>query len=354
MTNIGRYLNGQQLPAPRTASARQLKGLRSHKVPASGREPLSTVPSQRRYKYPADTVYFCRSRLAPPWRLSTTWRQNFNNLAHYLIIKDRPTDLQPHPLSSSFSSSAMAPPSAELSHLPKADGSANFSFGGYTITAAVNGPVEAQRRDENPFEALVDVNVRPAAGVGGTAERQLEAILQPALRHLVAIRNFPRCVIQVTLQVMEAPENAYVNSKVLQPRLNLGIIPSLLHAAMLGLLTAAIPLKTVASATCLAITNADGSTAVKVDPSPTDIGQATSVHVLGFTANRDLLLAESEGSFTAEDWGRVLQTAESVCCRGQEAGNDAEMGGYGAESENVLQFMRSVLEAKAAEGLHWR
>ena len=61
----------------------------------------------------------------------------------------------------------MAPPSAELSHLPKADGSANFSFGGYTITAAVNGPVEAQRRDENPFEALVDVNVRPAAGVGG-------------------------------------------------------------------------------------------------------------------------------------------------------------------------------------------
>ncbi|KAK1249071.1 hypothetical protein MKX07_002587 [Trichoderma sp. CBMAI-0711] len=248
----------------------------------------------------------------------------------------------------------MAPPAAELSHLPKADGSANFSFGGYTITAAVNGPVEAQRRDENPFEALVDVNVRPAAGVGGTAERQLEAILQPALRHLIAIRNFPRCVVQVTLQVMEAPENAYVNSKVMQPRLNLGIIPSLLHAAMLGLLTAAIPLNTVASATCLAITNATAGTTIKVDPSPTEIDQATSVHVLGFTAGRDLLIAESEGSFTAEEWDRVLQTAENVCCRGQETGNDAEMGGYGAESENVLQFMRSVLEAKAAESLHWR
>jgi ribonuclease PH len=61
----------------------------------------------------------------------------------------------------------MAPLTAELSHLPKTDGSANFAYGGYTITAAVNGPVEAQRRDENPFEALVDVNVRPAAGVGG-------------------------------------------------------------------------------------------------------------------------------------------------------------------------------------------
>lgn len=53
----------------------------------------------------------------------------------------------------------------------------------------------------------------------GTGERQLEAILQPALRHLIPVRNFPRCVIQVTLQVMEAPENAYVNSKVMQPRL---------------------------------------------------------------------------------------------------------------------------------------
>ncbi|UKZ79491.1 hypothetical protein TrVFT333_007246 [Trichoderma virens FT-333] len=221
------------------------------------------------------------------------------------------------------------------------------------LSSAVNGPVEAQRRDENPFEALVDVNVRPAAGVGGTAERQLEAILQPALRHLIPVRNFPRCVIQVTLQVMEAPENAYVNAKVLQPRLNLGIIPALLHAAILGLLTATIPLKTVASATCLAITNADGST-VKVDPTPAEIDQARSVHVLGFTANRDLLLAESEGSFSAEEWDTVLQTAEKVCCCSQEAENDAEMGGYGAESENVQQFMRSVLEAKAAEGLHWR
>lgn len=60
-----------------------------------------------------------------------------------------------------------ATPAAELSQLSKADGSATFSCHGYTVTSAVNGPVEAQRRDENAFEALVDVNVRPAAGVGG-------------------------------------------------------------------------------------------------------------------------------------------------------------------------------------------
>lgn len=63
--------------------------------------------------------------------------------------------------------SPSAQPVAELSLLPKSDGSATFSYDGYTVTAAVNGPIEAQRRDENAFEALVDVNVRPAAGVGG-------------------------------------------------------------------------------------------------------------------------------------------------------------------------------------------
>jgi exosome complex component RRP46 len=155
-------------------------------------------------------------------------------------------------------------PVAELAPLPKADGSATFSYGGYTVTAAVNGPIEAQRRDENAFEALVDVNIRPAAGVGGqcpccllllccvicrpklqvwpfedphmkhnflhsrlltssretgTAERQLEAILQSALRQLIPVRDYPRCMIQITLQLVETPENAYVNAKVVQAQL---------------------------------------------------------------------------------------------------------------------------------------
>jgi exosome complex component RRP46 len=70
----------------------------------------------------------------------------------------------PEPLSS------MAPspePTATLSHLHRADGSATFSLNGYTVIGAVNGPLEVQRRDELSEEAAVDVIVRPAAGVGG-------------------------------------------------------------------------------------------------------------------------------------------------------------------------------------------
>lgn len=58
-------------------------------------------------------------------------------------------------------------PEAALSLLPKADGSATYSYAGYTITASANGPIEAPRRDEHPYEALVDVVVRPVSGVGG-------------------------------------------------------------------------------------------------------------------------------------------------------------------------------------------
>jgi exosome complex component RRP46 len=58
-------------------------------------------------------------------------------------------------------------PTAVLSHLHRADGSATFSQNGYTVIGSVNGPIEVQRRDELPEEAAVDVIVRPAAGVGG-------------------------------------------------------------------------------------------------------------------------------------------------------------------------------------------
>lgn len=57
-------------------------------------------------------------------------------------------------------------PAVQFSSLHGADGSATFSSGGYTVTAAVNGPIEVQRRDELPEDAAIEVNVRPASGVG--------------------------------------------------------------------------------------------------------------------------------------------------------------------------------------------
>ncbi|KAM0667618.1 hypothetical protein ACQRIU_003483 [Beauveria bassiana] len=255
----------------------------------------------------------------------------------------------------------IAEPRAELAPLPKADGSATYSYSGYTVTGAVNGPIEAQRRDENPFEALIDVNVRPAAGVGGTAERLLESILQRALRQLIPVRNFPRSMIQITLQVTETPENAYANTKVVQAQLNLAIIPALLHAAILSLLTAAIPLKTIATAVTLAVPSDDGggsgsSSNIVVDPSAREADTARSLHVLGYTADNELLLAESQGAFSVDEWEAVLQTGQQACCRAarQELGEDTAMADGGLEAPSIRAFVRSVMETKIAEDFAWK
>lgn len=60
----------------------------------------------------------------------------------------------------------MAVQSAQLAELHRADGSATYTSGDYTVIAAVNGPIEVQRRDELAEEAAIEVNIRPASGVG--------------------------------------------------------------------------------------------------------------------------------------------------------------------------------------------
>jgi hypothetical protein len=60
----------------------------------------------------------------------------------------------------------MTVPSADISVLHRADGSAQYSAAGYTVVAAVNGPLEVGRRDELPQHAALEVIVRPSVGVG--------------------------------------------------------------------------------------------------------------------------------------------------------------------------------------------
>lgn len=71
---------------------------------------------------------------------------------------------------------ATAAPEAALGVLPRSDGSVKYSNAGYTVTASVNGPIEAQRRDEHAYEAHVDVVVRPAAWVGGESSHFLYSL----------------------------------------------------------------------------------------------------------------------------------------------------------------------------------
>ena len=58
-------------------------------------------------------------------------------------------------------------PEVDILPLHNADGSASYSCNGYSVLAAINGPIEVQRKDELPEEAAIDVIIRPTSGVGG-------------------------------------------------------------------------------------------------------------------------------------------------------------------------------------------
>ncbi|KAI9868051.1 MAG: exosome non-catalytic core subunit rrp46 [Trichoglossum hirsutum] len=194
-------------------------------------------------------------------------------------------------------------PDTLMSHLHRADGSATYSQNGYSIIGAANGPIEVGRRDELPEEATIDVIVRPAAGVGGTRERHLESIIHSTLQHVILTQNHPRSLIQVTLQVIGVPDGDTSSSRQGQRSSLLHILPSLLQASLLALLSASIPLSTTFT-TSLITVSSNGNAVI--NPSLQERQHAKSTHVLAFSAEGDLLVVESQGNFVIGDWERIL------------------------------------------------
>ncbi|KAH6648500.1 hypothetical protein BKA67DRAFT_661467 [Truncatella angustata] len=250
--------------------------------------------------------------------------------------------------------SATHEPAAILSHLKSADGSATFSYAGYTVIGAVNGPIEVQRRDELPEEAVVDVVVRPAAGVGGTRERHLESLLQSTLRQIILISNFPRTLIQITLQVTVAPENEYVNTKVAQSSTNLSILPALIQTAILALLSATIPLTATLTSAVLAFVMDEGANKIVVNPSAREIELSRSLHAFAFTSYDDLVLTESEGEFTLKEWKDALESARGQCCRPPQSNDDIDMNDEVHTGADLRKFTRSTMETQIAADLYWK
>jgi ribonuclease PH len=81
-----------------------------------------------------------------------------------------------------------------------------------------------------------------------------------------------------------------------------------LNAVMLGLLaTPSIPLRTTFSA--IEVVRAQG--VAICHPTETQRRQATSKHVLAFDNNsRELILCESSGEFTVEEWDDVVDSGQ--------------------------------------------
>jgi exosome complex component RRP46 len=137
---------------------------------------------------------------------------------------------------------------------------------------------------------------------------------------------------------------------------NLPILPALLQTAVLALLSASIPLAMTLTSVFLAL-DTDGA-ARKVIQHPTihQIQTASSIHVLGFTSQGDLLVVESEGNFAMEDWDDVYEAGKTICCDDPTNSNDHEMleDEVNEKSRGMQMFVKSALQAKVAANLHWK
>lgn len=133
-------------------------------------------------------------------------------------------------------------------------------------------------------------------------------------------------------------------------------MPALIQTAVLALLSAAVPMRATATATAVAIVRQDGATKTIVDPSPREIEIARSVHVLAFTSQDELLLAESEGDFSVKEWDGVYETAKRICCRSMSTREGVEMilDDEDAGGRDMRHLLRSAVESKVAADLHWK
>lgn len=233
-------------------------------------------------------------------------------------------------------------PHLTLSPLHRADGSATYTDSLHSILAAVNGPVEVQRRDELPEEAYIEVNIRPSSGVGGPRERHLENVVASVLRSVVLVHFYPRMLVQVSLQVLQEPQVWLGKGKA-----EVALLPALINAAVLALVDGVIGLESVITAT-LGVVHAEGELAG--DPEVGDLVHARSVHAMGFDAEGDLVLDQSTGEFTVQSWGEVADWAQERCVAAVAKTEDEDH----MRDDGEERWLRDSLEEKVRAANAWR
>lgn len=98
------------------------------------------------------------------------------------------------------------------------------------------------------------------------------------------------------------------------------------------------------------------SSAIPPGPTSKDLLRAKpikSVHVFAFAADRKLLLNESDGLFSYEEWDDACEIAEEICCKegGVGLGEGMEVDG---QSENLEEWLREVVRTKVEGEQRWR
>lgn len=109
------------------------------------------------------------------------------------------------------------------------------------------------------------------------------------------------------------------------------------------------------TATSFAVVDQDGARQIVINPTARQIEKSLSFHVFAFTSHDDLILAESEGSFTMDEWNMIHDKALQQCCPAVSSSDgDAVMDDDSREAADMRNFTRSLMQDKIAADLHWK
>jgi exosome complex component RRP46 len=90
-------------------------------------------------------------------------------------------------------------------------------------------------------------------------------------------------------------------------------------------------------------------TTTREHPSIREINTAKSLHVLTFSSKDELLLVESEGRFSMDEWDEIEEKAKIICLGDADAMVEDDDKG-----KSLQDGVRSVIEEKARQDARWK
>ncbi len=92
------------------------------------------------------------------------------------------------------------------------------------------------------------------------------------------------------------------------------------------------------------------------EPQADVIKDALSMHVLAFSSQGKLLVAESEGSFDIDTWEQVCDRAEQICRASNVEAPDetGDLNMQRSEQNSLENSLRDIIEEKVAREQRWR
>lgn len=213
------------------------------------------------------------------------------------------------------------PLSCELACLQNADGSCLWKSGATSVLASVHGPIAPRLAHHESETATVSVVIK--SGVDNLVTGEWEGFLKHMLSATVCLDDYPRCTIQVVLQILSADGS---------------VLSAALHASVSALMDAGVAMKALPVAvTCLLpptenTTDNDNPKKIHLDPCASEenaVGAGLVVLVSDSTNPLKILGCQSAGVRMSTD--TLLQ-----CCSVTEKANPA-----------VTAFWRLAMEQKA-------